>query len=317
MKVLVTPTSMTPEKNPEAIEKLKRFTEDLVFNPFGRPMKEEELIEALKDCDGFIAGVDPVTEKVLENCPNLKVISRYGAGYDAVDIKAARAKGIDVTNTPAVNSESVGELAFGMIIALARAIPYLSGQTKTGNWVRHSGMELHGKTMGIIGFGAIGRVVGRCAQGFGMNVIAYDPYMNEAYCKENQIAVKTLDEVIREADVISTHLPLNDSTRHMIDKEAISKMRDGVIIINTARGGIVDEAAVYEALVSGKVAGLGLDVYEVEPPTGSPLFELDNVIATPHAGAHTGAATFKMADMAIDNLVEVLTGKECSHIVNR
>ncbi len=317
MRILVTPTSLQPGKNSGALEVLKQFSEDLVFNELGRPLKEDELIPLLKDCDGYIAGLDFITEKVLKSCEKLKVISRYGAGYDRVDIEAAREKGVLVTNTPGVNAEAVGELAFSLILSVARKIPYLNQSTREGQWVRSTGMELKGKTIGIMGLGAIGKVVARCAQGFEMKVIAYDPFINEDYCASHQIGVCTFDEVIEQADVISLHLPLNDSTKHLIGEEAIGRMKPGAILINTSRGGIIDEDAAYQALKSGKLGGLGLDAFEVEPPAGSLLFEFDNVVVTPHTGAHTREATDNMANASIQNLIDVLSGKECPYIVNK
>ena len=308
MRILVTPTSLQPGKNSGALEALKQFSEDLVFNELGRPLKEDELIPLLKDCDGYIAGLDFITEKVLKSCEKLKVISRYGAGYDRVDIEAAREKGVLVTNTPGVNAEAVGELAFSLILSVARKIPYLNQST---------GMELKGKTIGIMGLGAIGKVVARCAKGFEMKVIAYDPFINEDYCASHQIGVCTFEEVIEQADVISLHLPLNDSTKHLIGEEAIGRMKPGAILINTSRGGIIDEDAAYQALKSGKLGGLGLDAFEVEPPAGSLLFEFDNVVVTPHTGAHTREATDNMANASIRNLIDVLSGKECPYIVNK
>lgn len=317
MKVLVTPTSLQPGKNKEALETLQNFTTDLVFNTTGRPLTEDELIPLLADCDGYIAGLDEVTAKVLAACPNLKIVSRYGAGFDRVDINAAKEHGIIVTNTPGVNAQAVGELAFGLIMSVARNIPYLNEMTRKGEWVRSTGIELKGKTLGIMGLGAIGKVVARCAQGFGMDVIAYDPFINEAYCQENHIGNCTFDEVVEKSNVISLHLPLNDSTHHMIGKDAIARMKDGVIIVNASRGGIIDEDAAYEGLKSGKIAGLGLDAFEVEPPKDSKLFEFPTVIATPHTGAHTKEATQNMANASVKNLIDVLSGKECPFVVNR
>ncbi|MBA4698283.1 MAG: phosphoglycerate dehydrogenase [Ruminococcus sp.] len=317
MKILVTPTSLQPNKGGEALKVLQEFSNDLVFNELGRPLTEDELIPLLKDCAGYVAGLDYVTEKVISSCPNLKVISRYGAGYDRVDIAAAKAKGIPVTNTPGVNAEAVGELAFSLILSLARRIPYLNQSTRSGGWVRSTGMELKGKTIGIMGLGAIGKVVARCAGGFEMNVLAYDPYVDKAYCAEHKIRVCTFDEVIEEADVISLHLPLTDSTRHLINSDTIAHMKSSAILINTSRGGIIDEDAAYYALKESRLGGLGLDAFEIEPPTESKLFELDNVVVTPHTGAHTKEATENMAYGSIKNLVDVLSGNECPFIVNR
>ena len=316
MKILVTPTSLQPQGNSPVLEQLKSYTEDLVFNPAGRPLTEDELIPLLADCDGYVAGLDSITKKVIDACPNLKVISRYGVGYDRVDIEAAKAAGVIVTNTPGVNAEAVGELAFGLILSVARKIPYLDQDTRKGGWVRSTGIEMLGKNIGILGLGAIGKVVARCAQGFGMQVSAYDPFLDEDYCTEHGITGKSFDECIAGADVISLHLPLLDSTRHIIDAKAIAKMKDGVIIINTSRGGIIDEAAAYEGLKSGRIGGLGLDAFEEEPPKDSPLFAFDNVVVTPHTGAHTKEATLNMAQAAVRNVIDGLEGKPCRFIVN-
>ena len=317
MKILVTPTSLQPGKNEEALDALRQFSEDLVFNEAGRPLTEDELIPLLKDCDGYIAGLDFITEKVIRSCGRLKVISRYGAGYDRVDIEAAKEKGIRVTNTPGVNAEAVGELAFSLFLSVARRIPYLNQSTRDGQWVRSTGMELKGKTIGIMGLGAIGKVVARCAKGFEMKAAAYDPFINEDYCAEHEIGVCSFDEVIERADIISLHLPLNDSTKHLIGADAIDRMKPGAILINTSRGGIIDEDAACQALKSGKLGGLGLDAFEIEPPEGSPLFAFDNVVVTPHTGAHTREATDNMAFASIRNLTDVLSGKECPFIVNK
>lgn len=316
MKILVTPTSLQPEKNHRALNILKEFSDDLVFNRTGKPLTEGELIPLLTDCDGYIAGLDFVTEKVLRSCRNLKAISRYGAGYDRVDIDAAKALGIPVSNTPGVNAEAVGELAFSLILSIARKVPYLDRSTRNGQWLRSTGMELKGKTLGIMGLGAIGKITARCAGGFQMNVIAYDPFIDVAYCQTHHIGICTFDEVAEQSDVISLHLPLTDSTRHLINREVIGRMKDGALLVNTSRGGIIDEDAAYEALKTGKLGGLGLDAFETEPPAASPLFELDNVAVTPHTGAHTTEATNNMADAAIRNLIDLLSGNGCPYIVN-
>ena len=317
MKILVTPTSMRPDNPSDALKALQAFSADLVFNPTGKPLTEDELIPLLQDCDGYLAGLDFVTDKVIVACPNLKVISRYGAGFDRVDTVAAKAAGIPVTNTPGVNAQAVGELAFGLIIALARRIPYLNNQTRAGEWVRSTGMELKDKTIGIFGLGAIGKVVARCASGFGMNVVAYDPFINDAYCQENNIESCSREDVLKKSNVISLHLPLNDETKNYINRDTIAMVPDGCIIVNTSRGGIIDEDDAYEALKSGKLLGLGLDAFAIEPPTGSPLFELDNVVVTPHTGAHTKEATQNMANASVKNLIDILSGNDCPFIVNK
>lgn len=308
---------MCKNRDSEAMKNLMKFSTDLVFNPYPRPMTEEELMEVIGDCDGYIAGTDHVSAKVLEKCKNLKVISRYGAGVDSVDLAAAKAKGIKVTNTPGANAEAVAELAFGHMMSLARKSAWQSNKLQEGVWVSYVGKQLFQKTIGIIGFGNIGKNVARCATGLDMKIMAYDPYINEEYCKAHNVQIASLDEIYANADVITTHMPLTPETKHMINRETIAKMKDGVILINTARGGIMDEEALYDGLQSGKILGVGLDVYEKEPPMGSKLFELDNVISTPHAGAHTIEAVDNMANMSVENLVTILSGKECPYVVNK
>ena len=316
MKILVTPTSMQPGKNEAALAPLREFADELVFNGTGRPLSEEELIPLLADCDGYIAGLDSITENVLAASPKLKAISRYGVGYDRVDARAAAARGIKVANTPGVNAEAVGELAFGLILSVARRIPSLDRSTRNGGWERVYGMELFGRTLGICGLGAIGKVVARCSKGFGMTVLACDPCIDEEYCRENGIENVAFEELMCRSHVVSLHLPLLECTRHLIGAEAISMMRDGAILVNTSRGGIIDEDAACEALRSGKLGGLGLDAFETEPPEDSKLFEFDNVVVTPHAGAHTREAVRNMADAAVRNLIDMLSGRECRFVVN-
>jgi len=317
MKILVTPTSMRLDNPTQALQTLQSFSKDLVFNTSGKPLTEEELIPLLKDCDGYLAGLDFITDKVIAACPKLKAISRYGAGFDRVDIAAAKNANIPVSNTPGVNAQAVAELAFGLIISLARRIPHLNNQTKANEWVRSTGMELSGKTIGILGLGAIGKIVARCAQGFGMHVVAYDPFINEDYCHEHQIEICDKEAVLKKSHVISLHLPLNDETKNYINQDTISTMQDGVIIVNTARGGIINEADAYAALKNGKLGGLGLDAFAIEPPTDSPLFALDNVVVTPHTGAHTKEATENMANASVKNLIAMLSGDDCPYIVNK
>ncbi|MCD8106071.1 MAG: phosphoglycerate dehydrogenase [Lachnospiraceae bacterium] len=316
MKILVTPTSMKKSTDNASLRKLENYADEVIYNTTGRPMTAEELLEILPDCDGYLAGVDQVTEKVLRACPRLRAVSRYGVGYERVDIKAAKECGILVSNTPGANAEAVGELAFGMMLTLARQLIPLDQSTRQNGWTRANGIEMYGKTVGIIGLGAIGRVVARCASGFCMRVIAYDLVIDRAYCKKHGIESQSFDEVLSQSDFLLLHVPLTDSTKHMIDREAFRHMKNGVILINASRGGLIDETAAEEALRTGKLGGLGLDAFETEPPVGSPLFQYENVIATPHTGAHTKEAVTNMTSMAVDNLIAMLNGEECKYIVN-
>jgi D-3-phosphoglycerate dehydrogenase len=320
MKILVSPTSFKPDSTGPAAELLRDFIAraggEIIFNPQGRPLSEDELIPLLRGCSGFIAGLDCITKKVIDSCEDLRVISRYGAGVDRVDLDAAQAKNIPVCNTPGANAQAVADLAFALILCAARKVPLLDRKTREGEWPRSTGIELYGKTMGILGLGAVGKGVARRAQGFSMQVLAYDPFINKQYAAEHNIAVSGFEEIIAGADVISLHLPLTGETRHIISGEVMGRMKTGTILINTARGGLIDEQAAYEHLKSGRLGGLGLDAYEEEPPKASPLFELDNVVLTPHTAAHTAEATATMAIMAVRNLIDVLSGRDCPFVVN-
>ncbi|NLW01231.1 MAG: phosphoglycerate dehydrogenase [Clostridiales bacterium] len=318
MKILVSATTFSREITPEAWEALERFATDIVVNPYDRPLTENELIELLEGVDGFIAGVDNISAEVIAHAPDsLKVISRYGVGYDQVDIKACGQRGIIVTNTPEVNAESVADLAFGLMLSVARKIVLADRQTRQGGWPKTTGIELYNKTLGIIGLGAIGKRVARRAKGFSMKVLAYDPWIDESYCEQHQITISSFEDILSCSDFISLHMPLTADTRHIINSETINRMKDGVILINTARGGLIDEQAVYSALKSGKLGGFGLDVFEVEPPGSSLFFELDNTVVTPHMASSTNEAINGMGKQAVQNLIDVLTGKECPYIVNR
>jgi len=315
MKVLVTPTSLRPDKPSPALEKLQAFANDIIYNPYGRPLTQEELIELLPGCDGYIAGLDYVDASVIAACDKLRVISRYGAGVDRVDLAAAKEKGITVCNTPGANAQAVADLTLGLILAVARKIPVLDADVRAGGWRRSTGVELYGKTIGILGLGAIGKAVAKRAQGFSMKVLAYDPYMDQAYAAEHDITSTTIDQIVREADVICLHLPYMPETRHIISGELMSKMKKGVIIINTSRGGLIDEDAAAVLLESGHLGGLGLDAFEVEPVGETPLSAFDNVVLTPHTAAHTHEATANMANMAVQNLIDVLSGQECPYVI--
>jgi D-3-phosphoglycerate dehydrogenase len=319
MKILVTATSFKADSPGSALGQLRQFAAkhsgEIIFNPFGKPLSEDELIPLLKGCDGYIAGLDFVTRKAIEAGDALKVISRYGAGVDRVDLEAAKAKGIVVCNTPGANAQAVADLTLALILCVARKVPLLDRKTREGQWVRSTGIELYGKTIGILGLGAVGKGVARRAQGFSMQVLAYDPCIDTNYAKNNDITVSDFDSLIKAADVICLHLPLTSETRHILSAGVMGKMKKGAIIINTARGGLIDEQAAYELLQSGQLGGLGLDVYEEEPPKQSPLFGFDTVVLTPHTASHTAEATANMAAMAVQNLIDVLSGKPCAYAI--
>jgi len=263
----------------------------------------EELPNILPAYDGMVVrSRTKVRQPLIDACPNLKVIVRGGVGLDTIDVEYARSKGITVMNTPKASSASVAELAIGYMFALARSIYKATAGMKAEKWEKKNfeGDELGGKTLGLIGIGNIGKEVAKRAAALGMRVIAYDPYVQEAAGDE----LVSLDELLAQADYISLHLPKTKESAGMIGQAQFEKMKTGVRIINCARGGIIDEVALYEALTNGKVAGAALDVYAEEPPTDWKLLKLDNVIGSPHIGAATHEAQGRVGAEVAEKLIE-------------
>ncbi|AKI98163.1 hydroxyacid dehydrogenase [Kosmotoga pacifica] len=280
-----------------------------LFKITAEHLDKDQLIKKIDDIEFLVVrSATKVTADVLNAGKNLKVVGRAGTGLDNIDVKTARELGIKVYNTPGANAISVAELTLGLLLSLVRHIPRGTQGLKDGKWEKKAlkGHEIFGKKIGIIGFGAIGQEVAKRAKAFGMEVIIYDPFV-----KETELPVKLvndLGELLEVADVVTLHLPLTESTKHIIGENEFAKMKDGVIIINAARGGIVDEQALYDALVSGKVLGAALDVFEVEPPMDElrrKLLGLDNVIATPHIGASTYEGQKRVGIEMAKKLIEV------------
>ena len=284
---------------------------DVTFDPsIGKD--KERLLEVIGDYDGLaIRSATKVSDKVLAAAPNLKVIGRAGIGVDNVDIPAASKRGVIVMNTPFGNSITTAEHAVAMMFAVARQIPEASTSTHAGKWEksRFMGVELTAKTLGVIGAGNIGSIVIERAHGLKMKVIAYDPFLSEERADKIGVEKVELDELLGRSDFITFHVPLTDKTRNILSREAIAKLKPGVRIINCARGGLVDENALAEALKSGNVAGAAFDVFAVEPATDSPLFNLPNVVVTPHLGASTTEAQENVALQVAEQMSDyLLTG---------
>lgn len=263
----------------------------------------EELMTTLPAYDGMVVrSRTKVRKDLIDVCPNLKVIVRGGAGLDTIDHEYAKSKGIAVMNTPLANSKSVAELAIGYMLMLARSLYKASETMKAEKWEKKAftGDEIGGKTLGLIGIGNIGKETAKRAIAMDMTVVAYDPYVTEA---PNGIKLVSLDELLAQADYISLHLPKTKESTGMIGAEQFAKMKNGVRIVNCARGGIVSEDALYEALTSGKVAGAALDVFNEEPPTDWKLAKLDNVIASPHIGAATREAQARVGAEVAEKLI--------------
>lgn len=309
-RVLVTPTSYG-KNDPTLRSELEKLVGEVIYNPTGKPLTSAEVAGLLPGVDGYIAGLDEMDRAALQAADHLKVIARYGVGIDSVDLTAAREKGIVVTNTPGANSVSVAELALGLMLALARRIPEADKAVHKGEFPRYTGVSLEGKTIGILGLGAIGKQLARRLAGFDCNLTAYDPYADAGFAASNNVALMPLDEVLEVSDFISLHMPLLPETRGMVNKEFLGKMKKGAYLVNTSRGEAIDEAALYDALSGGHLRGAALDAFSVEPPDPShPLLSLPQVIATPHLGAQTDGATSNMGWMAFNDCLAVLRGEE-------
>ena len=280
---------------------------------------KDKLAAVIGDYDGLaIRSATKVTPKVLEWAKNLRVIGRAGIGVDNVDIPAATARGIIVMNTPFGNSITTAEHAISLMLALARQIPEADASTRAGKWEKNKfmGVEIYSKTLGVIGCGNIGSIVADRALGLKMKVIAYDPYLSPERAVDLGVEKVELDELFKRADFITLHTPLTDKTRNLVDAAALMKMKKGVRIVNCARGGLVDEAAIAEALKSGQVAGAAFDVFATEPAMESPLFHLPNVVCTPHLGAATTEAQENVALQVAEQMADYLLRGAISNAVN-
>lgn len=297
-----------------------RILRDAGLDVSERPgLSPDELRAALAGVHALIirSGTQ-VTAEALEGADALEVIGRAGAGVDNVDMDAATRRGIVVMNTPGVNAISACELTMAMMLSLARRLPQASQRVKAGEWPRRefTGTELQGKCLGVIGVGRIGSEVARRALAFGMRVLACDPFVTEERARRLEVKLVDLDELLAASDFITLHTPRNAETVRLIDAAAIARMKDGVYLVNCARGGLVDETALAEALRSGKVAGCALDVFEDEPPLGSPLLAFDQVIATPHVGATTREAQANVAMQIARQVADALAGAPPRNALN-
>ncbi|HEX5839266.1 MAG TPA: hydroxyacid dehydrogenase [Anaerolineales bacterium] len=275
-------------------------------------LSAEELAAAIPDYDALVVrGQTRVTADLLKAASRLKVVGRAGVGVDNIDLEAAKKNNIAVVNAPTSTTIAVAELAFGLLLAVARDIPRADAAMKQGEWLKKQleGVELSGKTLGIIGYGRIGIEVGKRAAAFGMNVIVYDPNVTEEELSHSDAEPVSLQDLYAWSDFISLHLPLNVQTRDLIGPQAFTQMKQGVRIVSTARGGIIDEAALLDALKSGKVSGVGLDVFEKEPPGLTELVSHPGVIATPHVGAQTAEAQSRAAEDIAREVLSALRGE--------
>ena len=314
-RVLITPRTFG-KTDPIPVTLLRKADYELVFNPFERPLTQGEIIPLIRETDGIIVGLDQIDEEVLSHAPKLQVISKYGAGVNNIDLKSATERGIIVTNTPGVNSSAVAELTVGLMLDVARHISDSDRKMRQGQWGKYLGFELQGKVLGIVGTGQIGKILASKVQGFRMSIIAHDIEPDYVWAKKMGVSYMTFPELIREADIVSLHLPLTEDTYHMIGQDELARFKPTAVLINTSRGEMVDEEALYAALKEKRILGAGLDVYEDEPLENSLLTTINNVVLTSHIGAHTEEAVRAMGRTAVLNLMKVLNGEVPENIVN-
>ncbi|MDK2856516.1 MAG: glyoxylate reductase [Bacillota bacterium] len=287
------------------------------------PPPREVLLKEVADCDALVPLLtDRVDGELLDRAPHLKVVANYAVGYDNIDVPACTARGVLVTNTPGVLTETTADLAFALILATARRLVEADKFLRAGKWKTWGpmlllGQDVYGATLGLVGLGRIGAAVARRARGFNMKILYYSRHRQEALEKELGVEYVSFDELLRRSDFISIHVPLTAETRHLFNAEAFAKMKPTAVLVNTARGPIVDEAALYAALKTGRIAAAGLDVMDPEPPRpDNPLLTLDNAILLPHIGSASIATRTRMATMAAENAAAVLRGELPPNLVN-
>jgi D-3-phosphoglycerate dehydrogenase len=304
-RVLVTPRSFG-KTDPSLWGKLTAAGFEVIRNTTGSIMNESTISEQLAGCDGVIIGVDPLTEAVLKQASKLRAISKYGVGVDNIDMDYCQQQGIKVSRTVGANANAVADFAMALMMAVARQVVPIDRKCRQADWGKITTIDLYGKTIGILGLGAIGRGVAARAQGFNMNVLAYDVFWDDEYAKKHQIKKATQEEIYQQADFISLHLPLLPETRNMIGAEQLAQMKKTAVLVNTARGGLIDEDALLKALKAQQIYGAGIDAFSVEPPENPDWFTLDNIVLGSHAAASTVGATEQMGQMAVDNLIRDL-----------
>jgi phosphoglycerate dehydrogenase-like enzyme len=304
VKVLVTPRSFG--KNSSVPLDMLSEKCDVTINPFGRILTKAELIQLIPDMDAVIIGVDPLDEEVLRHAHQLKVISKYGVGTDNIDLNYAECKGIKVTVTADANKEAVADYTLALMLGAARRMVRIDQECRKLNWEKITAVDVWNKTIGLIGLGSIGKGVAARAQGFNMKVIAYDSMQDHHYAANNQIEYVTMDYLLEHADFISLHLPLTERTHHLISYPQFAKVKETAVIVNTARGGLIDEKALLWALTHNKIWGAGIDVFEQEPTQEKELLLLDNIVIGSHCAASTFQSIENMEIMSVTHILEHL-----------
>jgi len=305
-RVLIT-TKLFGIVSDEPIKMLEEAGCEVIKSPLRHPIGPGDFATLVNGVDAAIVGNDTVDKVAIDAADRLKVICMHGVGIDAIDVAAARQKGITVLNLPGGNAEAVAELACGMMFGLTRRINEADRNMRAGHWKRHIGDEIAGKTLGLIGLGSIGKAFAIKGKALGMKVLAFNRSKDADFASRNGIEYTNLDTLLRTSDFVSLHIPMSKEAYHIIDAQALSKMKDGAYIINTSRGGLIDESALYEAIKGGYIAGAALDVFEKEPTAkDSPLLALDNCIFTPHMGAQSKESMLRNNIAAVRKVLDVL-----------
>lgn len=287
-------------------------------NPKGKALTEAELLAAIEGYDAIIVGTDPLTAAVIKKGKNLKIIAKNGVGYDNIDLQAATQQGVYVTITPGTVEKTVADSTFALMLALARNITLGDAAIRKGEWPRLVGMNISNKKLGLIGLGRIGKNVVLRARGFDMEVYAYDPSPDTDFCEQYGVHLASLEEVFRTCDIVSLHAPLLETTRYLVNEHTLALMKPEAVLINTSRGDLVDEGALFKALKERRIAGAALDVFSKEPPEKEfPFYELDNVILTPHIAGYSQDGIIAMGIMVAESVVAALSGKVPLYVVNK
>ncbi|MEE9910704.1 MAG: phosphoglycerate dehydrogenase [Deltaproteobacteria bacterium] len=303
-KILVSPSSFG-QVSSAPVDLLRKHDFEIVDNPFGRKLTEDEVIQLGKDCVGIVAGVEPLTARVMDELPGLKCISRVGVGMDNVDLEYAKSKNIAIHNTPDGPTRAVAELTIGMTLALLRRIPQADANLKKKIWKKETGNLLFGKKVGIVGLGRIGRLVAELFRGLGNTVVGFDPFIDRDWASKNHVEILAFDDVLSVSDIVTLHVSSGKNKAPLIGEKELNLLKREAFLINIARGGVVDEDALYKALSTGHLGGAAIDVFSAEPYEG-PLCTLENVVLTPHLGSYAKEGKVKMEEDAAQNLINAL-----------
>ena len=308
-KVLICAWQLDRRRGPW-LRKLEEAGFDVEFNPLGRKYTRQELIERLPGTYAAMAGSEPYDDRTLSAAPELRIIARWGVGHDQVDVDAATRRGVAVAMAFGANHEAVADAAFALMAGLANDVLRYHRLVAGGGWGGRYHVGLHGKTVGIVGLGRIGRAFARRCRGFAMRTLGRDPFLPDDAIRGFGVEPASLEKLLREADFVSLHAPRAPETEQLVDREALALMKPSAYLINTSRGSVVDEAALIEALTGGVIAGAGLDVFETEPPEGSPLLALDNVLLMPHSAGASADAVDAVSERCVDSILAIHQGRD-------